>query len=486
MALDFFRNRLDAMVDMRHPLAVLASRIPWDAIDRDLTPMFAHTARPVVSEAAADLLGMFTKRAGGKVSNAGRPRKQMRLMVSLLMLKHSFNLSDEEVVVRFSENVVWQFFAGYEYYDPSLPCDPTQIGRFRMTLGEAGLEELLRHTIETAVQSEAVSLKEFDKVIVDTTVQEKAVAHPTDSRLLEIARCWLVKQAKRDGVDLKQTYAKEGKALRFKAGGYAHAKPFKRLKRVVKRQRTIVGVLIREIERKQAAPSAKMQVVLQRATRLQTQQPHDKNKLYAFHAPEVECIGKGKARKPYEFGVKVSLAVTHKSGLVVGARSFPTNPYDGHILNAQMEQTNILLQDLKVKPKIAVVDLGFRGKEIKEANPDIQIIHRGKFKSLTKLQRKWLKRRQAIEPAIGHLKADYGMGRCHLKGEMGDALHAISCAIGYNIGWLLRAIVRLGLKGFFALKHIWRELLQILNQLTNPQPLLILLGLIRLEKEFCR
>ena len=216
---------------------------------------------------------------------------------------------------------------------------------------------------------------------MDSTVQEKAVAHPVDSRLLEIARYKVVKAAKGAGIALKQTFAAEGKELRRKAGGYAHAKQFKRLKKVLKRQRTILGVVMREVQRKldaqvqaqavaaggapQVAPAGAtalgaLKTLLERAERIRTQQRHDKNKLYALHAPEVECIGKGKARKPYEFGVKVSLAVTHKQGLMVGARAFPGNPFDGHTLAQQLEQTTNLLQDLGRQPKQAIVDLGYR------------------------------------------------------------------------------------------------------------------------------
>lgn len=231
------------------------------------------------------------------------------------------------------------------------------MGRFRNAIGEAGVEELLKATIDTAVTTKAVSPKEFERIIVDSTVQEKAIAHPVDIR---------------------------------------------------------------------------------------TQQPKDKHKLYALHAPEVECIGKGKARKPYEFGVKASIAVTHMSGLMVGARTFPGNPYDGHVLNEQLEQTTILLEDTGKKPTQVIVDLGYRG--VDKENPGVEIIHRGKYKSLTQQQRRWLKRRQAVEPAIGHLKSDNRMDRCWLHGQLGDALHAVLCAAGYNLRWLLRAMVRLGLK----------------------------------------
>ena len=151
----------------------------------------------------------------------------------------------------------------------------------------------------------------------------------------------------------------------------------------------------------------------------------------------------GKARKPYEFGVKAAVVISHQTGLMVGARSFPGSPYDGHILNAVLEQASNLLQDLPVKIKVVVGDLGFRG--VDADNPDKLIIHRGKFKRLNPQQKAWLRRRQAVEPAIGHLKSDHRMSRCWLKGAVGDALHTISCAAGYNLRWLLRAIARLGL-----------------------------------------
>ncbi len=451
---DFFRSRLDQMIDNSHPLVVLASRLPWEKMESRVAPQFVHQVHPLKqSEEAPDLAGPVVKVSGGKASNAGRPRLGTRLMIALTLLKNSFDLSDEELVQRFAENVYWQYFAGFEYFDPRPPCDATQIGRFRATLGEAGLEELLSATIHTAVDVGAIKKSEFQRVIVDTTVQDKAIAHPVDSRLLEIARRKVVAAAKRCGIVLKQTFAAEGKTLQRQAGGYAHAKQFKRLRRVVKRQRTLLGILIRETQRKMSATTdnalalTSLNTWLERAERVRTQQRHDKNKLYALHAPEVECIGKGKARKPYEFGVKVSLAVTHKQGLLVGARSFTGNPYDGHILSAQMEQSTILLQDLDVSPKQVVVDLGFRGKDVDLANPDMEIIHRGRVKSMTKTQRRWLKRRQAVEPAIGHLKSDNRMQRCWLQGATGDALHALCCALGYNLRWLMRAVVRLGLKG---------------------------------------
>ncbi|WP_235993567.1 IS5 family transposase [Paraburkholderia solitsugae] len=450
---DFFRSRLDAMIDLRHPLAVLANRMPWASIEATLTPMFERRVREGRVTAEVDLFGVTPKLAGSGVSAAGRPRLSIRLMVGLLYLKHAYNESDDSVCERWAESVYFQYFCGEEYFQPRLPCDPTNLVRFRQALGEAGVEELLATTIAAAMEMKAVTPAELERVIVDTTVQEKAVAYPTDSRLLEVARARLVQLAQRAGLALKQTYEREGKRLRRRAGGYAHAKQFRRLRRVLKRQRTVLGRLLRDIERKlSGAPDERqtqLRVWLERAWRICRQRPKDKNKLYALHAPEVECIGKGKARQPYEFGVKVSLAITEKQGLIVGARAFPGNPYDGHTLAEQLEQSSILLQDLPgtPQPKTVLVDLGFRGVDAEVSS--VQLIHRGKYKTLTRTQRHWLKRRQAIEPIIGHVKHDHGMRRCWLKGQTGDALHAVLCAAGYNLRWLLRAIVRLGLRPVF-------------------------------------
>jgi transposase, IS5 family len=294
----------------------------------------------------------------------------------------------------------------------------------------------------------AVTPVEFERVIVDTTVQEKAIAYPTDSRLLEVARARLVQLAQRAGLTLKQTYEREGKSLRRRAGGYAHAKQFKRLRRVLKRQRTVLGRLLRDIERKLTGATrerrAQLRVWLERAWRICRQRPNDKGKLYALHAPEVECIGKGKARQPYEFGVKVSLANTEKQGLIIGARAFPGNSYDGHTLAEQLEKSSVLLQDVPgaVQPKSVLADLGFRGVDAEVSS--VCLIHRGKYKTLTRTQRRWL------------------------KGQTGDALHAVLCAAGYNLRWLLRAIVRLGLRPTFFI-------LASLHWLVNltPHPFLL-------------
>ena len=167
----------------------------------------------------------------------------------------------------------------------------------------------------------------------------------------------------------------------------------------------------------------------------------------------MECIAKGKSKTPYEFGVKVGIAMTLRHNLIVGAKAFTGNPYDGHTLREQLEQAAILMQDTGMRPTTAYVDLGYRG--VDADNPGVAIKHRGRFKTLNAQERKLLKRRQAIEPIIGHLKADHRMDRCHLKGEQGDRLHAVLCAAGYNIRWLLRMIAKKGVA------FLWRLYLRL-------------------------
>ena len=450
---DFFRSRIDQMIDLRHPLAVLSSRMPWQALEASLSHLFMRKARSGVAMPELDLFGEAPAVLARK-SNAGRPRVALRIMISLLYLKHAFNESDEGVVERWRDTPRWQYFSGCAYYEDRLPCDASTLVKFRQLLGDEGVEEMLAHTVNTAVELKLIKPQELQRVIVDSTVQHKAIAHPTDSKLLETARIKLVEAAKEAGIELKQTYAKEGKALSHKAGRYAHAKQFRRMRRAIKRQRTVVGRLQRDIERKLSALSGvaaavrqALQTTLARAAQIVAQSGSKKAKdgvpkLYSFHAPEVSCINKGKSKQPYEFGVKVGIASTLKSNLIVGAKAFHGNPYDGHTLNAQLEQATILMQDTGAKPTTAFVDLGYRG--VDADNPGVHIVHRGKSKRITEEERQLLKRRQAIEPIIGHLKADHRMQRCHLKGETGDRLHAVLCAAGYNIRWLLRMIAKKG------------------------------------------
>lgn len=434
---DFFRSRIDAMVDQKHPLFILASRMPWATLEAALRAAKVSKVKTPTTELRDDLFGCSEQTKPRGNANAGRPPLSVRLLAGLLYLKHAYNESDESVCAKWAENPYWQYFCGEDYFEPSQPCDATKLVHFRDWLEAAGAEQLLSSTISTAIKIEAIKPKEFETIVVDSTVQEKAIAFPTDSRLLEVARHKLVKIAKSSGIALKQTFAKEGKALRWQAGRYAHAKQFKRMRKAIHRQRTIIGKLLRAVK---AQPERIIvhQVMLERIEKLLNQKIKDKNKLYALHAPEAECISKGKARVRYEFGVKASIAITAKSGLVVGARTFTGNPHDSKTLEPQLAQTKQLLSAVKnaPTPKTVLVDLGYRGVTI----DGVEIHHKAKIKQLTKAQRRQLKRRSSIEPHIGHLKDDNGMRRCWLRGEHGDARHTILCAAGHNLRFLMRAI----------------------------------------------
>ena len=247
----------------------------------------------------------------------------------------------EKISKKTSIHAGFKRFAGpTEYFDSRLPCDATQVGRFRTALGEAGLEEILSATIKAALDIGAVKKSEFERLIVDTTVQEKAIAHPIDSRLLDIARRKVVQAAKRAGIELKQTFDRECKELRRSAGGYAHAKQFKRLRRTIKRQKTILGILLREVQRK--LPLAKnqgkeletLQMWLERATRIHTQKRKDKDKLYALHAPEVECIGKVRREV-----ANIIVSPAHKVGDETGRSVDRSLPVHALLATASCEAT---------------------------------------------------------------------------------------------------------------------------------------------------
>ena len=410
---ELFRPRLDEQINMRHPLVRLAGLMDWEQIERHFASHFT--------------------------SGRGRPALPPRLVAGLLYLQHANDASDEAVVNTWVENPYWQFFCGETYLQTELPIDPSSLTRWRQRIGEEGVEVLLAITIEAAKAAGLINKASVQRVIVDTTVMPKAVAHPTDSRLLDKSRQHLVKAAEDNGLRLRQNYNRVAPRLAAQIGRYAHAKQFKRMRRAVRTLRTRVGRVHREVARQlhmlPESAKAKVQDLLQRTGRILTQRTKDKNKLYALHAPEVECISKGKARTPYEFGVKVSIAITLKEGLVVGMRSMPGNPYDGHTLAETLEQVGILTGTDR-PPPTAIVDKGYKGVKLE----GVRILMSGQKRGITRTLKAMIKRRSAIEPAIGHMKMDGRLGRNPLKGALGDALHAVMCGAGHNLRLILAAL----------------------------------------------
>ncbi|WP_145111834.1 IS5 family transposase, partial [Cereibacter sediminicola] len=371
---DLFRPRLVDMIDMRHELVTLAGLIDWEFFEREWAGFFPSTT--------------------------GRPATSPRLVAGLLYLQHAFRLSDEAAVARWVENPYFQHFTGETFFQHRPPIDPTSLTRWRKRIGEEGVEWLLTKTIEAGRKSGAVEDASLDEVAVDTTVMEKNIAHPTDSRLYERARRQLVDLAREAGIELRQSYARLAPRLATQVGRYAHAKQFRRMRKALRTLRGYTGRVMRDIRRQfDEIPEGPLreQVLdkLALVSRLLHQRPKDPGKIYSLHEPEVDCISKGKARVRYEFGTKVSIATTLKGGFVVGTRSLPGNPYDGHTLGEALEQVAILTG----RPaKRAVVDRGYKGHAVEHTHVLISGTRRG----LTPALAKALRRRSSIEPEIGH------------------------------------------------------------------------------------
>jgi IS5 family transposase len=266
-------------------------------------------------------------------------------------------------------------------------------------------------------------------------VMEKAIAHPTDARLYERARAQLVDLAREAGVELRQSYARVAPRLAAQVGRYAHAKQFKRMRKALRTLKGYTGRVLRDLRRQldEIPAGSRRERVLDKlvlVSRLLHQGSKSTGKIYALHEPEVDCISKGKARVRYEFGCKVSVATTLTEGFVVGLRALPGNPYDGHTLTEALEQVEILTER---RPRLAVVDRGYRGHGVEGT----QVLISGSQRGLTPALAKALRRRSSIEPEIGHMKTDGRLARCGLKGTMGDAVFAVLCGCGHNLRKIL-------------------------------------------------
>ncbi len=411
---DLLRPPLEQIIDLSHPLARLAREIDWGFLD-----------------------GRFSSvcRAG-----PGQPPLPTRLVAGLLILKHMHDLSDEALCARWLENPYYQFFCGEESFQHRLPFERSSLTRWRQRLGEAQLSALLQESLSVAHKTGALATKDLERVAVDTTVQPKNVAFPTDARLMHKAIVMLGREARTHGVPLRQSYVRVAKRAALMAGRYAHAKQFKRAGRELRFLRNRLGRLSRDIGRKIEDDEELKEVFaipLSRADQVRHQRQRQRGwKLYSWHAPEVECIGKGKARAPYEFGCKVSVAtpVTKPKGgqFVLHAKALHGNPYDGHTLGpvvAEMEKLT------GVEARRIHVDKGYRGHNHPHK---FRVWISGQVRRVTKAIRREMRRRAAVEPVIGHIKAEHRMDRNYLKGRDGDCANAVLAAAGYNFSLLLR------------------------------------------------
>lgn len=419
---DLFRSQLDNIINLRHPLCILAESINWSAFEEKLNHLYCP--------------------------DFGRPAKSVRLMVGLNYLKYLKNVSDEEVVSTWIENPYWQYFCGEEYFQTEFPIHPTSMTKWRNRLEEKELQQLLEETINSAIKTKTIKPSSLKKVNVDTTVQEKNIAYPTDINLYFSLITALVRFAKSHNIALKQTYKRVGKKLLRKHSGYSHAKQMKRAKKVRHKMKTNLGRLYRDIKRKLPDELAKDSQFIHLESLVEkglAQTRKSKNKLYSVHEPHVECICKGKAHKRYEFGCKVGFTSTSKEGLILSATAFHGNPYDGHTLEKTLRLAEENIKNIGVLADV-YVDLGYR-KHDYTGDAKVNIVGRTR-KKLSKSQRKWYNRRSVVEADIGHLKSDHRLDRNYLKGKAGDYINVILAACGYNLRTIYRRIAPI----FFVLR----------------------------------
>lgn len=417
---DLFRSRLEAIIDPRHELVRLGEVIDWSRFAAAFGPLYA---------------------------DKGRPALPVRLMVGLHILKYMYGLSDPEITERWVENPYYQHFCGEVFFQHQAPFDRSSMTRWRKRLGEEKLTELIKESLSSAERAGALRLKDIKRVIVDTTVQPKNIAFPTDAKLLYSSIVRLGRLCRRQGIKLRQTYVRVGKRALIKAQRYAHAKQFKRHRREVRFLNIRLGRVIRDITRK-IGDIPDLEAVFARELSLGRRLRHQRKrqdgpKLYSLHAPETECIGKGKAHKPYEFGCKVTFATTNAKSpggmFVLHAKALYGNPYDGHTLRAVVEE----LADWIGAPSERIyVDKGYAGHD---APKPLRVFRSGQKRGVHGQIKRELRRRAAIEPVIGHLKQEHRLGRNFLKGREGDCINAVLAAAGLNFRRLaqwLRLLIR--------------------------------------------
>jgi len=418
-----FYSTFEEQLNHNHPLYKLSLAINWEIFDDEFSKHYSLTQ--------------------------GKPAKPIRLMVALLILKQLRNLSDESVVEQWAENSYYQFFSGERFFSPTQPCVATELVEFRKRIGSQGVELIFKESIK--VNGDDAN---EDNLSADTTIQEKNITYPTDDKLYKkiIKECQSI--AKDEQIELRQSYTQTIKKLstiqRFKKNKNGASKA----KRASKKIKTIAGVLVRELNRKLTTDELKKYGNnLCLFEKVLAQKRGDSNKIYSLHEPEVKCYTKGKEHKRFEFGSKVSILVTQKTGVIVGALNFNSTEHDSKTLGLAMEQHK-RLTDYKVKN--IFVDRGYRGpKTINETNiyvpkPD---------KNITKTKRKRHGRRAAIEPVIGHLKSDYRMNRNFLKGVIGDEINVLLSAAAMNF----KRVMNLWKRGlinfsFYILKTVFETL----------------------------
>jgi IS5 family transposase len=393
-----FYSTFEEQLNHKHPLYILANQVRWQIFEESFRKYYSETM--------------------------GAPAKPIRLMVGLIILKHLRNLSDESVVEQWAENAYYQYFCGEKVFAAKKPCVPTELVEFRKRIGEEGIELILQESIHI----NGKDAHENDGLI-DTTVQEKNITFPTDTKLHKkiIKRCREI--GSKENIELRQSYTNTVKKLSMDQRFRHHSKNYKKAVKADRKIKTIAGRLVREVERK-LPPSTKYQTDLELFKKVLMQKRHDTQKIYSLHEPHVQCISKGKEHKKYEFGTKVSIITTKNTGVIIGAINIAKNDYDAHTLLPAIEQQRRLTGHILEN---GIVDRGYRGvKNVLGTN----ILIPNSIKAKTSYQknklRKAFRRRASIEPKIGHIKSDHRLAKNFYKGIVGDNINVMLAAAAMN------------------------------------------------------
>ena len=422
--LEMFKVPLKHFIKENHELVLLSKKINWEQLESELGIYYCE--------------------------GNGRPSIPIRTIAGIVLLRRMFDESDESILDRWVENPYWQYFCGELYFQHEPPFDRTELIKFRNRIGEEGSEQLLKMSVQLFPRKEV----QENEVLIDTTVQEKNITFPTDVKLQKKIIEKFRKIADKEGIELRQTYKRELKQLMIDQRFHSHPRRRKKARAAARRIKVIAGRVVRDIDRKMnIRQKEKYAPQLAIFNKVLAQEKSSENKIYSIHQPHVKCIAKGKEAKKYEFGNKSSIVKTKRSGIVVGAMAFTENIYDGDTLLPQLEQTERITDH---KPKIGIVDRGYRGRKIING---VKIIIPAKLPaSANNYQkqklRKQFRARAGIEPIIGHLKQDHRMSRNYLLDEQGDLVNTLLAAAGFNLRKMLQRLKAEALDLF--VRFIWR------------------------------
>jgi IS5 family transposase len=405
---DLFKPLLLDFIDTRHELVLLANKIDWNHLEKELSVYY---------------------------SKQGQPSMPIRFMSGCLLLKRYYNLGDESLAKQWVMNPYMQYFCGYSHFEHKFPTDPSDFVHFRKRLGEEGIEKIFLHTVE--LHGEKIKSK---SLLSDTTVGENNITYPTDSKLAKkiIDKCNRI--AEQESITQRQNYKRVSKQLLRDSYNSQHPKRKKKARKSMKKLKTIAGRLVRELERKLPEEKLKLyQTDLELFTQVLKQKKEDKNKIYSFHKPFTSCISKGKAHKKYEFGNKIGLMLNPKELVILGVESYQGNPHDSRTIEPLLNQ---IKRNLNYQPEEVIYDRGGRGKAeingVKILTPKPPLKRDSQYQKNKK--RKKFRRRAAIEPIIGHLKKEFRMGENYLHGESSPKINALLAAAGWNLKKLAKKL----------------------------------------------